>query len=138
LCKRVVSCFVSYAGNAGGQLFLDSGINQHPAYGMCNQYELLSSQIGAILVNYAYVFTFLLQRSLATDLQSLSMELRKKQSTYLKRLRQQKEVQNKISSSSREKLLDYCDFAINKLHNSLPPFLAPGSLLCHVWFQYLE
>ncbi|CAN1354965.1 SYP43 [Linum perenne] len=31
------------------------------------------------------------QRSLATDLQSLSMELRKKQSTYLKRLRQQKE-----------------------------------------------
>ncbi|XP_023522691.1 syntaxin-41-like, partial [Cucurbita pepo subsp. pepo] len=32
------------------------------------------------------------QRSLATDLQNLSMELRKKQSTYLKRLRQQKEV----------------------------------------------
>ncbi|KAL7583854.1 syntaxin-43 [Lactuca sativa] len=31
------------------------------------------------------------QRSLATDLQSLSMELRKKQSTYLKRLQQQKE-----------------------------------------------
>ncbi|XP_058754351.1 tlg2p-like protein a [Vicia villosa] len=31
------------------------------------------------------------QRSLATDLQSLSVELRKKQSTYLKRLRQQKE-----------------------------------------------
>lgn len=31
------------------------------------------------------------QRSLATDLQTLSMELRKKQSTYLKRLRQQKE-----------------------------------------------
>ncbi|CAL9231709.1 unnamed protein product [Arabidopsis halleri] len=31
------------------------------------------------------------QRSLATDLQLLSMELRKKQSTYLKRLRQQKE-----------------------------------------------
>ncbi|XP_030544910.1 syntaxin-43-like isoform X2 [Rhodamnia argentea] len=31
------------------------------------------------------------QRSLATDLQSLSMELRKKQSTYLKRLRQQRE-----------------------------------------------
>ncbi|XP_031373677.1 syntaxin-41 isoform X2 [Punica granatum] len=34
------------------------------------------------------------QRSLATDLQSLSMELRKKQSTYLKRLRQQKEGQD--------------------------------------------
>ncbi|KAJ6414070.1 hypothetical protein OIU84_006813 [Salix udensis] len=32
------------------------------------------------------------QRSLATDLQNLSMELRRKQSTYLKRLRQQKEV----------------------------------------------
>ncbi|XVE63105.1 hypothetical protein DITRI_Ditri06bG0173000 [Diplodiscus trichospermus] len=31
------------------------------------------------------------QRSLATDLQNLSTELRKKQSTYLKRLRQQKE-----------------------------------------------
>ncbi|EPS62352.1 hypothetical protein M569_12438, partial [Genlisea aurea] len=31
------------------------------------------------------------QRSLATDLQSLSMELRRKQSTYLKRLKQQKE-----------------------------------------------
>ncbi|KAL3843523.1 hypothetical protein ACJIZ3_000926 [Penstemon smallii] len=31
------------------------------------------------------------QRSLATDLQTLSMELRKKQSTYLKRLQQQKE-----------------------------------------------
>ncbi|KAJ9552599.1 hypothetical protein OSB04_016644 [Centaurea solstitialis] len=33
----------------------------------------------------------LCQRSLATDLQTLSMELRKKQSTYLKRLQQQKE-----------------------------------------------
>jgi syntaxin 16 len=32
------------------------------------------------------------QRSLATDLQNLSMEFRKKQSTYLKQLRQQKEV----------------------------------------------
>ncbi|XP_047976630.1 syntaxin-43-like isoform X3 [Salvia hispanica] len=31
------------------------------------------------------------QRSLATDLQTLSMELRKKQSVYLKRIRQQKE-----------------------------------------------
>ncbi|KAL9341451.1 hypothetical protein Peur_064776 [Populus x canadensis] len=34
------------------------------------------------------------QRSLATDLQNLSMELRKKQSTYLKRLRKQKEGQD--------------------------------------------
>jgi len=36
-------------------------------------------------------FNVCLQRSLATDLQNLSMELRKKQSTYLKRLRLQKE-----------------------------------------------
>ncbi|CAK8572507.1 unnamed protein product [Lathyrus sativus] len=36
------------------------------------------------------------QRSLATDLQSLSVELRKKQSTYLKRLRQQKEGQDGV------------------------------------------
>nr|DAD38175.1 TPA_asm: hypothetical protein HUJ06_008816 [Nelumbo nucifera] len=36
------------------------------------------------------------QRSLATDLQSLSMELRKKQSAYLKRLRQQKEGQDGV------------------------------------------
>ncbi|WOL04344.1 syntaxin-43-like [Canna indica] len=34
------------------------------------------------------------QRSLATDLQNLSMELRKKQSIYLKRLREQKEGQD--------------------------------------------
>ncbi|XP_062083484.1 tlg2p-like protein a isoform X1 [Humulus lupulus] len=36
------------------------------------------------------------QRSLATDLQNLSMDLRKKQSTYLKRLRQQKEGQDGV------------------------------------------
>uniref|UniRef100_A0A1J3F4B8 Syntaxin-42 n=3 Tax=Noccaea caerulescens TaxID=107243 RepID=A0A1J3F4B8_NOCCA len=36
------------------------------------------------------------QRSLATDLQSLSMELRRKQSTYLKRLQQQKEGQDEV------------------------------------------
>ncbi|KAK9726403.1 hypothetical protein RND81_05G212900 [Saponaria officinalis] len=36
------------------------------------------------------------QRSLATDLQNLSVELRKKQSTYLKRLRQQKEGSDDI------------------------------------------
>ncbi|CAN6853121.1 unnamed protein product, partial [Brassica oleracea] len=35
-------------------------------------------------------------RSLATDLQSLSMELRRKQSTYLKRLQQQKEGQDGV------------------------------------------
>ncbi|KAJ8623300.1 hypothetical protein MRB53_031829 [Persea americana] len=36
------------------------------------------------------------QRSLATDLQNLSMEFRKKQSNYLKRLRQQKEGQDGV------------------------------------------
>ncbi|CAN8248067.1 unnamed protein product [Cochlearia groenlandica] len=36
------------------------------------------------------------QRSLATDLQNLSMELRRKQSTYLKRLQQQKEGQDGV------------------------------------------
>ncbi|QHO33704.1 Syntaxin [Arachis hypogaea] len=36
------------------------------------------------------------QRSLATDLQNLSVELRKKQSTYLRRLRQQKEGQDGV------------------------------------------
>lgn len=41
-------------------------------------------------------FFFFGQRSLATDLQNLSMELRKKQSTYLKRLRQQKEVREEF------------------------------------------
>lgn len=50
-------------------------------------------------VKWAYFRVFLLQRSLATDLQSLSMELRKKQSTYLKRLRQQKEVWKGFSFS---------------------------------------
>lgn len=37
-------------------------------------------------------FSLFQQHSLATDLQNLSLELRKRQSTYLKRLRQQKEV----------------------------------------------
>lgn len=36
------------------------------------------------------------QRSLATDLQSLSLDLRRKQSTYLKRLQQQKEGQDDV------------------------------------------
>jgi hypothetical protein len=35
---------------------------------------------------------YLWQRSLATDLQNLSMDLRRKQSAYLKRLQQQQEV----------------------------------------------
>ncbi|XP_022719497.1 syntaxin-43-like isoform X2 [Durio zibethinus] len=59
------------------------------------------------------------QRSLATDLQNLSMELRKKQSTYLKRLRQQKEGQDGVDlemnlngnrSKAEEDDLDYMVF----------------------------
>ncbi|KAF3454571.1 hypothetical protein FNV43_RR05019 [Rhamnella rubrinervis] len=51
------------------------------------------------------------QRSLATDLQNLSVELRKKQSTYLKRLRQQKEGQDGVDlemnrNGSRSKMED--------------------------------
>lgn len=46
--------------------------------------------------NSAIVRLCVLQVSLATDLQSLSNELRKKQSNYLKRLKQQKEVRKEI------------------------------------------
>ncbi|KAH7542986.1 hypothetical protein FEM48_Zijuj02G0134000 [Ziziphus jujuba var. spinosa] len=49
------------------------------------------------------------QRSLATDLQNLSMELRKKQSTYLKRLRQQKDGQDGVDlemNGSRSRMED--------------------------------
>lgn len=104
--------------NAGGQLVLDSGLYQHPTYGICNQRKnnmstFILSNGGLFLVNYADVCSFLLQRSLATDLQNLSMELRKKQSTYLKRLRQQKEVQNKFSFSTIQWAqifrLDFCN-----------------------------
>ncbi|MQL71160.1 hypothetical protein Taro_003435 [Colocasia esculenta] len=53
------------------------------------------------------------QRSLATDLQKLSMELRKKQSAYLKRLRQQKEdgfdLEMNLNGSKSEP--DYDDFS---------------------------
>ncbi|KAJ6833924.1 syntaxin-41-like [Iris pallida] len=56
------------------------------------------------------------QRSLATDLQNLSMELRKKQSTYLKRLRQQKEGQDGVDlemnlNGTKSKLEEEDDFA---------------------------
>ncbi|WRX23250.1 Target SNARE coiled-coil homology domain - like 6 [Theobroma cacao] len=44
-----------------------------------------------VCISFFSCFSAFWQRSLATDLQNLSMELRKKQSTYLKRLRQQKE-----------------------------------------------
>lgn len=44
------------------------------------------------------------QRSLATDLQNLSMELRKKQSTYLKRLQQQKEGQDDLEMNLNGKI----------------------------------
>ncbi|KAJ6802502.1 syntaxin-41-like [Iris pallida] len=55
------------------------------------------------------------QRSLATDLQNLSMELRKKQSTYLKRLRQQKEGQDDVDlemnlNGTKSKLEEEEDF----------------------------
>ncbi|KAJ6821976.1 syntaxin-41-like [Iris pallida] len=56
------------------------------------------------------------QRSLATDLQNLSMELRKKQSSYLKRLRQQKEGQDGVDlemnlNGTKSKLEEEDDFA---------------------------
>ncbi|KAI8025825.1 Syntaxin-43 [Camellia lanceoleosa] len=61
------------------------------------------------------------QRSLATDLQSLSMELRKKQSTYLKRLQQQKEgpdgvdiEMNLNGSNSRREDDDLDDMGFNE------------------------
>ncbi|GMG99762.1 hypothetical protein Nepgr_001602 [Nepenthes gracilis] len=63
------------------------------------------------------------QRSLATDLQNLSMELRKKQSAYLKRLRQQSEGQdgmdleiNLNGSKSRIEDDDLDDLGFNELH----------------------
>ncbi|KAG5549042.1 hypothetical protein RHGRI_014421 [Rhododendron griersonianum] len=62
------------------------------------------------------------QRSLATDLQSLSMELRKKQSTYLKRLQLQKEGPDGVdlemnlngTNSRREDSDDLDDFVFNE------------------------
>jgi hypothetical protein len=45
-----------------------------------------------VCVDGGIPFGCYLQRSLATDLHSLSIEFRKKQSSYLKQLRQQKEV----------------------------------------------
>ncbi|KAJ8636342.1 hypothetical protein MRB53_010609 [Persea americana] len=55
------------------------------------------------------------QRSLATDLQNLSMELRKKQSNYLKRLRKQKEGQDgmdlEMNLSGNKSKLDDDDFS---------------------------
>ncbi|PON67026.1 t-SNARE [Parasponia andersonii] len=59
------------------------------------------------------------QRALATDLQNLSVELRKKQSTYLKRLRQQKEgdgvdiEMNLNGSRSRVEDDDLDDMTVN-------------------------
>ncbi|KAI3445398.1 hypothetical protein Pfo_002063 [Paulownia fortunei] len=61
------------------------------------------------------------QRSLATDLQTLSMELRRKQSTYLKRLRQQKEgpdgvdlEMNLIGSNSKREDDDLDDMGFSE------------------------
>ncbi|KAI3910761.1 hypothetical protein MKW98_030569 [Papaver atlanticum] len=69
------------------------------------------------------------QRSLATDLQNLSMELRKKQSTYLKRLQQQKEGQDGVdlemnlndrSKSGDDEFDDvgFTDYQMSKLKKS--------------------
>ncbi|XP_072993926.1 tlg2p-like protein a [Typha latifolia] len=70
------------------------------------------------------------QRSLATDLQSLSMEFRKKQSSYLKRLQQQKEGQDGVdlemnlngtrSTSEEDDFLDvgFSDLQMSKLKKS--------------------
>ncbi|XP_058076533.1 syntaxin-43-like isoform X2 [Magnolia sinica] len=66
------------------------------------------------------------QRSLATDLQNLSMELRKKQSTYLKRLRRQKEEgqdgvdleMNLNGSKSKQEDDDFGDVGFNKYQMS--------------------
>ncbi|KAL4588390.1 hypothetical protein LXL04_001274 [Taraxacum kok-saghyz] len=61
------------------------------------------------------------QRSLATDLQSLSMELRRKQSMYLKRLQQQKEGSDGVDLEmtlngmhSRSEDDDFDDFGFNE------------------------
>jgi hypothetical protein len=58
--------------------------------------------------------TYLWQRSLATDLRNLSMDLRRKQSAYLKRLQQQQEVATlnvgQILNSSYYPPMFYCSF----------------------------
>lgn len=59
------------------------------------------------------------QRSLATDLQNLSMELRKKQSTYLKRLRQQKEgdgfdLEMNLNGNKQDDYDDFSDVGFNE------------------------
>lgn len=52
-------------------------------YGIDRSTVIITSNIP---VYYAYPYMFLSQQSLATDLQNLSVELSKKQSTYLKQL----------------------------------------------------
>ncbi|KAK9086342.1 hypothetical protein Syun_028736 [Stephania yunnanensis] len=61
------------------------------------------------------------QRSLATDLQNLSVELRRKQSTYLKRLQQQKEgpdgvdlEMNMNENRSKMEIDDFSDMGFNE------------------------
>ncbi|KAG0497864.1 hypothetical protein HPP92_002555 [Vanilla planifolia] len=65
------------------------------------------------------------QRSLASDLQKLSIELRKQQSSYLKRLRQQKEGPDSVDlemnlngSSSRVQDEDFADLGFDELQMS--------------------
>ncbi|KAI8555597.1 hypothetical protein RHMOL_Rhmol05G0185200 [Rhododendron molle] len=76
------------------------------------------------------------QRSLATDLQSLSMELRKKQSTYLKRLQLQKEGPDGVdlemnlngTNSRREDSDDLDDFVVESV-NELAQIMKDLSVL---------
>nr|AIX10970.1 syntaxin [Albuca bracteata] len=65
------------------------------------------------------------QRSLATDLQNLSMEFRKKQSSYLKRLRLQKEGQDNVDlemnmngAKSRSEDDEFDDIGFNEIQMS--------------------
>ncbi|KAK4491356.1 hypothetical protein RD792_002093 [Penstemon davidsonii] len=75
------------------------------------------------------------QRSLATDLQTLSMELRKKQSTYLKRLQQQKEgpdgddLEMNLNGSNSKREDDDFDDMVVKSVNDLAQIMKDLSVL---------
>ncbi|CAI0551625.1 unnamed protein product [Linum tenue] len=81
-------------GRGGGpviELANTSFLNPNRSYAPLSTEDPGNSSKGASTVGLPPAW-----RSLATDLQNLSMELRKKQSTYLKRLRQQKEGQDGV------------------------------------------
>ncbi|CAI0459708.1 unnamed protein product [Linum tenue] len=81
-------------GRGGGpviELVSTSLLNPNRSYAPLSTEDPGNSSKGALTVGLPPAW-----RSLATDLQNLSMELRKKQSTYLKRLRQQKEGQDGV------------------------------------------